>query len=56
MFIFITDQELRTRELMDHIMSCDHSLDQKYILNFVYCFMIIFFTIYILNIFIVTII
>jgi hypothetical protein len=33
MFIFVTDQELWTRELMDRIMSCDHSLNRKYILK-----------------------
>jgi hypothetical protein len=47
MFIFVTDQELWARELMDCIMGCDHSLGQKDILKFVYCFMILFLTVYI---------
>jgi hypothetical protein len=47
MFIFATDEELWPHKVMDHIMSCDHSLSQKDILKFVYCFMIIFLTIYI---------
>jgi hypothetical protein len=42
MFIFVTDQELWVRELMDHIMYYDHSLSQKYILKYVYYFMILF--------------
>jgi hypothetical protein len=37
-------------------MSCDHSLSRKDILKFIYCFMILFLTVYILNIFIVSII
>jgi hypothetical protein len=49
MFIFATDQELWTHELMDRIMSCDHSLGQKDILKFVYCFIILFLTVYILK-------
>jgi hypothetical protein len=47
MFIFATDQELWIRELMSHIMDCDHYLIWKDILKFVYYFMILFFTIYI---------
>jgi hypothetical protein len=47
MFIFVTDQELWARELMDCIMGCDHSLGQKDILKFVYCFMILFLIVYI---------
>jgi hypothetical protein len=42
MFIFVTYQELWVCELMDRIMSCDHSLGQKDILKFVYYFIIIF--------------
>jgi hypothetical protein len=42
MFIFVTNQELRVRELMGHIMGYDHSLRRKDILKFVYYFMIIF--------------
>jgi hypothetical protein len=34
---------------MDHIMDCDYSLGQKYILKFIYYFMIIFVTIYIVK-------
>jgi hypothetical protein len=33
MFIFTTDQKLCTRELMSHIMNCDHSLGLKEYLN-----------------------
>jgi hypothetical protein len=51
MFIFVTDQELWTHELMDHIMNCDHSLAQKDILKFIYYFMIIFLTVYIFKYF-----
>jgi hypothetical protein len=51
MFIFTTDQELWTFELMYRIMSCDHSLDQKDILKLIYCFMIIFLIIYIFKYF-----
>jgi hypothetical protein len=51
MFIFVTDQELWARELMDRIMGCDHSLDQKDILKFVYCFMILFLMVYIFKYF-----
>jgi hypothetical protein len=56
MFIFTTDQELCTRELIDRIMGYDHSLCWKDIIKFVYYFMIIFFIVYILSIFIVSII
>jgi hypothetical protein len=42
MFIFTTNQDLWARELMDRIMSCDHSLSQKDMLNLFYCFMILF--------------
>jgi hypothetical protein len=47
MFIFAIDQELWSRELIECIISCDHSLCQKDILKSVYCFTIIFFTVYI---------
>jgi hypothetical protein len=47
MFIFVTDQELCARELMDRIMCYDHSLGQKDILKFIYYFIIIFLTVYI---------
>jgi hypothetical protein len=36
-------------------MSCDHSLGQKDILKFVYCFIILFFIVYILKIFLLLI-
>jgi hypothetical protein len=55
MFIFTTDQGLWTCKLMWHNIDCDHSLDQKDILKFVYCFMIIFSTVYILIFFTVSI-
>jgi hypothetical protein len=48
-FIFTTDHELWTHELMNHILGYDHSLEQKDILKFVYYFMILSLTIYILN-------
>jgi uncharacterized membrane protein len=48
-FIFTKDQELWTCELMGYIMGCDHSLGQKDILKFVYCFMILFLIVYILK-------
>jgi hypothetical protein len=51
MFIFVTNEELWARELMDRIMGCDHSLGRKDIIKFVYCFMILFLTIYILKYF-----
>jgi hypothetical protein len=38
MFIFITDQELWSHELMSRIMSHDHSLYQKDILKFILLF------------------
>jgi hypothetical protein len=47
MFIFITDQELWTRELIDRIMGCDHSLCGKDVLKFIYYFVILFLTVYI---------
>jgi hypothetical protein len=47
MFIFVTDQELRTHKLMDRSMSYNHSVDRKDILKFIYCFMILFLTVYI---------
>jgi hypothetical protein len=50
MFIFITDQELWTYELMDYIMNCDHS-GQKDIFKFIYYFIIIFLTVYIFKYF-----
>jgi polyphosphate kinase 2 (PPK2 family) len=51
MFILTTDQELYTRELIDRIMGCDNSLDQKDILKFIYYFMILFITVYIFKYF-----
>jgi hypothetical protein len=51
MFKFIIDQELCARKLMDRIMYCGHFLDQKDILKFIYCFMIIFLTLYIFKYF-----
>jgi hypothetical protein len=36
---------------MDRVMDCPHSMDRKEVPKFVYCFMILFLTIYILNIF-----
>jgi hypothetical protein len=54
MFIFATDQELCTRELMDRIMGCDHSLSWNDILKFVYCFMNLFFIVYIFKHFFVS--
>jgi hypothetical protein len=53
MFIFITDQELLTRELMYRIMGCNYSLDQNDILKLVYWFIILFLTIYIFKYFFV---
>jgi hypothetical protein len=44
---FAIDQEFWTSKLMDRIMHCDHSLVQKEVLKFVYCFMILFLTVYI---------
>jgi hypothetical protein len=38
MFIFTTNQDLWTRELMDHIMNCDHSLGRKDMLKFIVLF------------------
>jgi hypothetical protein len=38
MFIFTIDQELWIRELMNHIISCDHSLGSKDILKFMLLF------------------
>jgi hypothetical protein len=37
MFIFTTNQDLYVRELMGHVMSCDHSLG-KDILKFILLF------------------
>jgi hypothetical protein len=51
MFIFIKNQELWTRELMSHIMDCDHSMNLNDILKFIYRFMIIFLTVYIFKYF-----
>jgi hypothetical protein len=51
MFIFTIDQELYTHELMDRIMGCNHSVGQKDILKFVYCFMILFLIVYIFKYF-----
>jgi hypothetical protein len=47
MFIFATNQELWSHELMDCIVGCNHSLCRKDILKFIYCFMILFLTVYI---------
>jgi hypothetical protein len=49
MFIFAIDQELWTHELMDRIMGYDNSLGRKDILKFVYHFIILFLTVYILK-------
>jgi hypothetical protein len=38
MFIFTIDQDLWSRELMSHIMSCDHSMSRKDILKFILLF------------------
>jgi hypothetical protein len=38
MIIFTINQNLWTHELMDRIMSCDHSLDRKDILKFILLF------------------
>jgi hypothetical protein len=38
MFIFATHPELRAVELIDRIMSCNHSLGQNDIIKFVYLF------------------
>jgi hypothetical protein len=38
MFIFTIDQDLWACELMSHIMSCDHSLNQKNIFKFILLF------------------
>jgi hypothetical protein len=51
MFIYKIDQELWTRELMDRIVCYNYSLDRKDVFKFVYYFMILFFTVNILNIF-----
>jgi hypothetical protein len=51
MFIFTSDQELWAREAMRLIMCYDHSLGMKDTLKIVYCFIILFHTVYILNIF-----
>jgi hypothetical protein len=47
MFIFVTDQELWSYELVDYIMGCDYSPGRKDIFKFIYYFMILFFTVYI---------
>jgi hypothetical protein len=52
---FTTYQELWTRMLIDHIMGCDHSLDQKEILKFIYCFIILFVTVYVFKYFLLLI-
>jgi hypothetical protein len=52
MFVFVTDPVVWTRELMCHIMGCGHFFDQKDILKFIYCLIIIFFTVYIFKQFI----
>jgi hypothetical protein len=51
MFIFTTNSELWALKLIDRIMGCDQSMDQKDILKFVYCFMILFLMIYIFKYF-----
>jgi hypothetical protein len=38
MFIFTISQDLWARELMDHIMSYDHSLGRKDIIKFILLF------------------
>jgi hypothetical protein len=38
MFIFTTDQDLWTRELMSRIMSCDYSLGRNDIFKFILLF------------------
>jgi hypothetical protein len=52
------DHSLGIKEFLDQlnlhyicIMSCDHSLGRKKVLTFIYCFMILFLIVYILNIF-----
>jgi hypothetical protein len=42
MFIFTTDQELWTRELMSHIISCDHLCAERIYLSLFYYFIILF--------------
>jgi hypothetical protein len=44
---FIIDQELWISKLMNLIMDCDHSLDRKKVIKFVYYLMILFLTVYI---------
>jgi hypothetical protein len=51
MFIFTTNQKLCTRELINCIMGCDHSLGRNDIFKFVYCFIILFLTVYIFKYF-----
>jgi hypothetical protein len=51
MFILVINQELWTRELIDRIMSYDYFLGRKDILEFVYCFMILFLIVYIFKYF-----
>jgi hypothetical protein len=48
---FTTDQKLRPHKLMDRIIGRDHSLGRNEVLKFVYCFMILFLTIYIFKYF-----
>jgi hypothetical protein len=38
MFIFTTNQDLWARELMSHIMSCDHSLGRNDMIKFILLF------------------
>jgi hypothetical protein len=44
---FAIDQELWARKLIDRIMGGDHSLGWMEVLKFIYCFMILFLTVYI---------
>jgi hypothetical protein len=44
---FAIDQELWARKLIDCIMGGDHSLGWMEVLKFIYCFMILFLTVYI---------
>jgi hypothetical protein len=50
-FIFAIEQELWACEIMDRIMGYNHFLDWKDIIKFIYCFMILFLTVYIFKYF-----
>jgi hypothetical protein len=54
--LYFATYELWTRKLIDRVMGCVHSLGRKKILKFIYCFMILFLIMYILNFFIISII